>query len=155
MIIINTIITTVITIWGRRWKRWTSRGRKVLIVTVGRCGAAVGLWKTLNISCNALCWDPWRSLWIQSLKEETKWTRTAKSTNPLVSRWSRTCWQRVPFESKSGDAFRVSSSGLKKVAKENGRLFSPILNIKREKERRFRNQKCIYSSYWVWLMRIK
>lgn len=46
---------------------------------------------------------------------------------------SPTCWQGVPFESKAGDAFRVSPSGLDKIAKEKGGLFSPILNIKEKK----------------------
>lgn len=137
IIIFMIIITTIIIILGRRWKRWTSgrstRGKKVLIVTVGRRGAAVGLWKILHISRNVLCWDPRRSLWIQSLKEETKSTSAAKSANPLVCRWSRTCWQKLPFESKSGDAFRVPSSGLEKIAKENGGLFSPILSRKRKR----------------------
>lgn len=134
IIILMIIITTIIIILGRRWKRWTSgrstRGKKVLIVTVGRHGAAVGLWKIPPISRNVLCWDPRRSLWIQSLKEETKSTSAAKSANPLVRRWSRTCWQKLPVESKSGDVFMVHSSGLEKIAKENGGLFSPILSGK-------------------------
>lgn len=150
------ITTTKIIILGR-WKRWIRR--KVLILTVGGRGAAVRLWRTLQVSprtlqvsWKVLGWDPGRSFWIQSLEEETGWTRADLPTR--LSGWSRTCWEKVPFESKPGGAFRVPSSGLEKTAKENGGLFSPILSRKRKRVffgfRRFVNQAwnretCFYS----------